>query len=130
MPLTTSLLDDEGIALLALDGELDLATAGKVDLAVEQLVTSGLRLVVLDLSGLRFCDSTGLGALLRASRRVRAEGGTCIVAGARGEVRRVLAMTRTERAVTVVDDVQPALLALRRQLERSEGPSGDQSESR
>jgi anti-sigma B factor antagonist len=123
--LTTSVLDDDGVALLVLEGELDLSTCGKVDLAVDRMLADGMRLVVVDLTPLRFCDSTGLAALLRASKRVRAEGGSCLVAGPRGAVRRILSMTRLERALTVVDDVQPALVALRRQLERGRGDEVD-----
>lgn len=114
MPLTTSVLYDDGVALLALEGELDLAVSGLLDAAVAHLLEDGLRLVVVDLSELGFCDSSGLGALLRTSRRVRGAGGTCLVAGARGAVDRLLTITSMEQVLTLVAEVQPALLALRR----------------
>lgn len=123
MPLTTSVLYDDDIALLALDGELDLAVVGCLDAAVATVVADGKRLVLIDLGALRFCDSTGLGALLRASRLVREAGGTCLVAGARGPVQRLLVLTRMERALHLVPEVQPALVLLRRSAaEASSGP--------
>lgn len=113
MTLTTSVLYDDGIALLALAGELDLAVADRLDAAVTGLLDDGLRLVLVDLGALTFCDSTGLGALLRTSRRVREAGGTCVVAGARHAVQRLLVLTSMRLALHLEPDVQPALLALR-----------------
>lgn len=114
MPLTTSVLYDEGVALLALEGELDLAVSGLLDAAVQRLLEDRQRLVVIDLGGLTFCDSSGLGALLRSSRTLRTAGGTCLVAGARGPVARLLELTSMEQVIRVVADVQPALSELRR----------------
>ena len=113
MPLTTSVLYDDGIALLALDGELDLAVSGLLDDAVARVLDDGLRLLLVDLNALEFCDSSGLGALLRASRVVRSAGGTCVVAGARGAVQRLLALTSMQRAMRLEPEVQPALRSLR-----------------
>ena len=113
VPLTTSVLYDDGIAILALSGELDLPAAPQLDRAVGELLGDGLRRVLLDLDALRFCDSSGLGALLRASRRVRDAGGTCVVAAARGSVSRLLELTSMEQALQLSAEVQPALVRLR-----------------
>ncbi|MCW2678648.1 MAG: anti-sigma factor antagonist (spoIIAA-2)/anti sigma b factor antagonist RsbV [Frankiales bacterium] len=113
MALTTSVLHDDGIAILALAGELDLAVTADLDAVVDDVLAGGLRLVLVDLDALSFCDSTGLGALLRASRRVREAGGTCVVAGARDAVARLLALTSMRLALDLAPDVQTALVALR-----------------
>lgn len=113
MSLTTSVLHDDGIAILALAGELDLAVTAELDAAVSGVLDDGLRTLLVDLDGLVFCDSTGLGALLRASRRVREAGGTCVVAGARDAVQRLLTLTNMRIALQLAPAVQPALLALR-----------------
>lgn len=113
MPLTTSVLYDDGIALVSLGGELDLAVAPLLDAAVSHVLDDGLRRVLLDLDALRFCDSSGLGALLRTSRRVREAGGTCVVAAARGPVARLLDLTSIEQALQLSPNVQPALVRLR-----------------
>lgn len=49
---------------LALSGELDLATADELAGAVRDALASGSRRIVLDLSGVRFIDSSGISALL------------------------------------------------------------------
>ena len=113
MPLTTSVLHDDGVALLALGGELDVATCVRLEVAVAGVLAGGLTCVLVDLDGLTFCDSTGLGALLSASRRVTAAGGTLVLAGARGQVHKLLLLTSFAAVVQVEPEVQPALHRLR-----------------
>ena len=121
MTLTSSVLHDDGVALLALAGELDLGVTALVDDAVTGVLDDGLLLLVVDLGHLSFCDSSGLGALLRTSRRVREAGGTCVVAGARGAVERLLVLTSMARVLTLSTEVAPALLELRRVAEDAPG---------
>lgn len=113
MSLTTSVLYDDGIALVSLAGELDLTVAPLLDAALSHVLDDGMRCVLLDLDALEFCDSSGLGALLRASRRVREAGGTCVVAAARGPVQRLLDLTSMEQTLQLSPEVQPALVRLR-----------------
>lgn len=121
MPLTTSVLHDDGVALLALEGELDLGVVAQVDVALDQVLRDGFTLLVVDLSQLEFCDSSGLGALLRATRRLQEAGGRCLVAGARGPVQRLLSLTSMERVLALAPDVGPALAELHRAAEDSHG---------
>lgn len=117
MPLTTSVLHDDGVALLALGGELDLETLGLVAVATTQVLEAGFTQLVVDLTGLEFCDSSGLGALMRTSRAVRETGGRCLVAGAAGPVRRLLALTDLGRVLHLEDDVGLALASCHREVE-------------
>lgn len=113
MTLTASVLHDDGLALLALAGELDAATTGLVQQAVDGVLADGLSLVVVDLTGLQFCDSTGLGTLVRTHRRLAEAGGRCVVAGAHGPVQRLLRLMSMHRVLTLADDVGQALETLR-----------------
>ena len=113
MSLTTSVLHDDGIAIVAIAGELDLAVAGDLDAVLAGVLADGLLRVIVDLDELRFCDSTGLGALIRVSRRVQEAGGVCVVAGAQGAVERLLDLTSMRLALRLEPGVQGALLALR-----------------
>lgn len=115
MPLTTSVLHDDGVALIALTGELDLATCPRLGSAVDGVLAGGLSCVLVDLDGLTFCDSTGLGALLRASRQVTEAGGSLVLAGARGAVQRLLVLTNLAAALRIEAEVQPALHLLHQQ---------------
>jgi anti-sigma B factor antagonist len=61
-----------------LDGELDLNCASdaraQIDEAIERAVAHDITRLVIDASGLRFCDSTGLSVLLSASDTASARG--------------------------------------------------------
>ena len=80
---------------LRVDGELDMATAGRVEERVVTALTGDPRpdRVVLDLGGLTFCDSSGLDALLAARAEADRRGVDLRVAGPQGIVRRSLEIT-------------------------------------
>lgn len=75
---------------LAVSGELDTSTATPFTEAVERAVWGSVGAFVLDLSELRFIDSTGLHALLRARAYLSREDRSLAVLLPRGQVRRVL----------------------------------------
>ena len=60
--------------------------------------------VVVDMSGVEFCDSTGMNVLLAAHRRAREQGGDLELAAPRPAVRKILQVTGLESVFTVLDD--------------------------
>jgi anti-sigma B factor antagonist len=54
-----------GVSLLSVRGEVDLHTAPRLEEALERAATNG-SVVVVDMSGIRFIDSTALATFLRA----------------------------------------------------------------
>jgi anti-sigma B factor antagonist len=72
-------LDIDRGAVVTVLGELDLATAPRLRQELVRLVERGVRLVTVDMSGLRFIDSTGLGVLVSALKRLRSYGGDLIL---------------------------------------------------
>ena len=62
----TTRMGDDATAYLHLAGELDLATAGVLDEHVRRAVAGGPRHLVVDLTDVTFCDSSGIEALLTA----------------------------------------------------------------
>jgi anti-anti-sigma factor len=98
-------LEDSGDQLrIALEGELDIATTPTADAEVRRAEESGARLIVLDLRGLTFMDSTGLRLLVSADARARdGEHRLAIVRGP-AEVQRVLELTGLDARLHVVDD--------------------------
>ncbi|MER5207775.1 STAS domain-containing protein [Streptomyces sp. NPDC002825] len=98
-----------GTVVLALDGELDHDTAEPLRDALES--HSGADRVVVDCSGLRFCDSTGLNLLLRTRLRLIAAGGHVDLAGLRSPVDRIFEITGALKVFPVYEDVDAALAA-------------------
>ncbi|MEV4202545.1 STAS domain-containing protein [Micromonospora globbae] len=94
MPFTVTYAErDGGGTCLRLTGELDMSTAEEFNAAVDRLTAAGERRLLVDLTELTFCDSTGIAAFLRGDHRAAAEGGWLRLTGASGAVDRVLRLT-------------------------------------
>jgi anti-anti-sigma factor len=84
----------DGTATVALAGELDLGSKDQVERAIGQAVDlDGVRLVLVDLSGLAFIDSSGIAVLLKGRRQADKAGIAYQVSAAGGIVRQVLSLT-------------------------------------
>lgn len=80
--------------LLRISGEIDIETAPRVRTELANLVDAGARGITLDLQGVDFIDSTGLGVLVGALRRLRDErNGRVRIDAVQDDVRRVLEIT-------------------------------------
>lgn len=85
-------------------GEIDLATVNTLRAAVIDAVAAGARRVHLMLDGVTYIDSSGLGTLIGAHKRLAALGGELVV---RCEVERVLRlfrMTGVDQVLTIQQD--------------------------
>lgn len=71
MSLTVTTQDRSGWAVLQVRGELDLMTSGQVRTATRAVVAEARRRLILDLTGVRFLDSSGVSVLLAARRLMR-----------------------------------------------------------
>ena len=91
--------------MLSVAGEIDLYTAPRLHGELVTVLTGDepVRLVV-DMSGVEFCDSTGMNVLLAAHRRAREHGGDLELAAPRPSVRKILQVTGLESVFTVIDD--------------------------
>jgi anti-anti-sigma factor len=89
-------------AHLVLVGELDLAGRDALAEALIGAEQSPARSLILDLSRLRFCDVTGIGAIVGAAERARADGRRFAIVGVRSELHRLFDMTGTSSLVGLV----------------------------
>ncbi len=96
--------DREGGVQLALKGELDLSTIEKVEQELARVEADGHDLIVLDLSGLTFLDSTGLRTIVTADQRARRAGRRMVVRRGPDTVHRVFTITRLDERLEMVDD--------------------------
>ena len=88
-----------------LSGELDLATAPKLEDELSRVEGDGPDVIVLDLRPLAFMDSSGLRALLSADARARESGRRLVLIRGDERVQRVLRITRLDERLEIVDDV-------------------------
>ena len=85
---------------IGLVGELDIATAGRLEQAIREV--EGEPRVCLDLSGLRFIDSTGLRVLLVADAAATAAGRALTLRRGPERVHRVFRQARLEERLSFV----------------------------
>lgn len=94
--------------VLAVSGDVDIATAPALREMLAEAVTTYER-VVVDLSGVPFLDSTGLGVLVAAHNRARVAGATLVVARPQRIVRNALRLVQVDTVIDVYDTVDAAL---------------------
>jgi len=82
-----------GWSVVDITGDLDMATAPALRQLVVQLLATGARLIAIDLTAADFVDSTGLGLLVAALKRVRTHDGELVVICPEPRLRRIFELT-------------------------------------
>ncbi|MCX4776217.1 STAS domain-containing protein [Streptomyces sp. NBC_01264] len=106
--MTTTLIDlkaavrNQGDVRVTLAGELDFHTAGLVEPRLNDLAASGHRSLVLDLSGISFCDSSGIGLFLRVDQRCRWSGTRLRLCGVPRLVAKSMRVLGADRTLRIV----------------------------
>ena len=103
-PLRVERADREGVAVLTVSGELDLASAPILERQLDAVDAHGAHLVV-DLSECGFIDSTGLTVLVQAAAR---DGRSLVLLAPNPKVRRLLELTRVETLMPVFETMADA----------------------
>jgi anti-sigma B factor antagonist len=84
-------------------GEVDLATAPELKEALANVTNSGGRGVLVDLSSATFIDSTTLGVLMGAVKRLRPGGGELAIACHDPNIRKIFEITLLDRVFNIFD---------------------------
>jgi len=92
--------------VVTLTGQLDVATAPGFRQSLQEAQYVGAQRVVVDLSGVEFLDSFGLGVLVGGLRRARLHGGRLVLAAANERVRQILEITGLDTAFQLADAVE------------------------
>jgi anti-anti-sigma factor len=89
--------------VIHLAGELDVSTSGELRDVLDQ-VDVAVPVIVLDLHGLAFVDSTGIGCLFKLERRAADRGSMVVVRHPQPQIHRVMEMTQLNRLIAILDD--------------------------
>jgi anti-sigma B factor antagonist len=100
-----------GRTVVEVSGEIDVYTAPKLREALLSLVDSGTYRLVVDMSGVEFLDSTGLGVLVGGLKRVRAHDGGIDLVVTQGRILRIFKITGLSKVFAIYDSVDEALAA-------------------
>jgi len=103
--------DVDGWTVVAAAGEIDVAAAPMLRERLVDLISSGSHQVVLDLENVDFIDSTGLGVLVGAVRRARAEDGDLRIVCTNSRLLRIFGITGLDEVFTIDASVDGAISA-------------------
>jgi anti-sigma B factor antagonist len=91
----------DGYQVVSVSGELDIATAEQAYSYISEVIdgrSPGPDAVTVDLSGLTFCDASGLGVLARIARHAREAGRQLMLTSARPSLLKIMRITGLDRA--------------------------------
>jgi anti-anti-sigma factor len=94
---------DEHVSVLAISGELDLASTPQLEEALERVRDADCELLILDLREVTFMDSTGLSVLVKANQRAYDAGRRLAVVKGSPQVQRLLSLTGVGDRLTLIE---------------------------
>jgi anti-sigma B factor antagonist len=102
---------EDNASVLHVTGEVDVATAPRLREQVVKLVGEGETRIVIDLEGVEFIDSTGLGVLVGALKRARTHGGDVVIVCTQTRILKVLEITGLNHVFEMHGSVRAAVAA-------------------
>ena len=109
MELRTEVSEIAGWTVVSVYGELDVATSPSLRERLIQLVGDGSTRLVLDLQGVDFLDSTGLGTIVSALKRARTHGGDLRLVCSESRILRLFEITGLDKAVSLHASLDDAI---------------------
>jgi anti-sigma B factor antagonist len=101
--------DSGGIVLVEVDGELIVGNREEFKQSVLERVESGERKFVVDFRESSYIDSSGLGALVSLSRKIRESGGELRLAGLNEDLRTLFELTKLDTLFQISESRELAL---------------------
>ena len=83
----------EDAFVVSASGEVDIASVETLERELDGLARRGALRVIVDLTGVTFIDSAGLGVLVREAKRLSALGGTCVLVADDPRILRIFEIT-------------------------------------
>jgi anti-sigma B factor antagonist len=109
MDLGLVVRDQDDWTVLAVSGEIDIATAPSLREKLHNLLAEGRSSLIIDLDEVTFLDSTALGVLVGVLKRARTEGGELRIVSNQPRVRKVFEITRLDSAFDLCTSVDDAV---------------------
>jgi anti-sigma B factor antagonist len=100
---------EKGVTVVVPSGRLDVAGAPSLKEAIGDAIKNGAPKLVIDMEGVSFVDSTGLGSVISALKQIRSSEGDLRLAAPNQQVRVVLELTTLDRVFPYFATVEEAL---------------------
>ncbi len=102
--------DDGSVTIITVAGDLVIGDAeSQFKKTVTRLLEEGRVNLLVDLTGVGFLDSSGLGALVRALTNAQKEGGQTKLLNAGPQIRKLLQMTKLDSVFEIHEDMETAV---------------------
>lgn len=99
----------DGVHVVAVAGEVDIFTAPDLKRVIAQAIDDGAQRLVIDLTRTRFLDSTALGVLIGAVKRLRPLDGRMAIVNTEPSTTKTFQITGLDRIFTIVETREQAL---------------------
>lgn len=93
--------DAHGWHILRAKGEVDLYTSPSLREELLRAIEKGEQQIAIDLEGVEFMDSSGLGALVSGLKRLREKEGDLVLVSPRDAIKRILAITGLDKVFAI-----------------------------
>jgi anti-sigma B factor antagonist len=101
--------DASGVAVLQVEGQLVVGNRQELKDLVQAAVDQGDRRVLIDFSRTGYIDSSGLGALVSISKKIREAGGELRLSGLNEDLRSLFELTKLDTLFAIAETPKQAL---------------------
>ena len=110
---TKTLRVEPDITVVQISEHLNLGnTLVSIETSIKRLIEEGARKLVIDVAGLKYIDSSGIGMLVSVNGFMEQSGGRMRIAGAQGAVARAFEVVHVSRIVPLDPDLESACRSL------------------
>lgn len=125
LDLEIRIVEDMGVTVFELAGELDAYTSEQFRESILGKIDSGMQLAVVDFAKVEYIDSSGLGAMVAALKRISERNGRIYAVCEESQVLKVLRITGLDKVFPVFKDRASAIEAI-----SAQDKSADSAEAR
>jgi len=101
--------DSGGVYVVKVEGQLIVGNRQELKSAVQQALEQGERRFLIDFSRTGYIDSSGLGALVSISKKVREQGGELRLSGLNEDLRSLFELTKLDTLFAIAETPEQAL---------------------
>lgn len=106
MDLTLATREVDERTIVAVGGEIDVYSAPKLRDMITELVGAGVYDIVIDMEGVEFLDSTGLGVLVGGLKKVRAHDGSLQLVCNQDRLLKIFRITGLAKVFVIHDSIE------------------------
>ncbi|MHB1458165.1 MAG: STAS domain-containing protein [Armatimonadota bacterium] len=98
-----------GTPVITANGDIDIYSVASFRSSINEVLDTGANELIIDLKGVEYVDSSGFGALLGATKRVKPIGGKIILVGCSPSVARMMRITQLDTIFEIFEDCTQAV---------------------